>query len=168
MGVMLSGLKYLPVTCVRRLVGILLFFWGLGLSSLLRAQTVSDTESTTAAGSYQASNPAAGIEEVAFSLAIVLVLIFVLAWLVKRFAPGAARMGSRDMQVLSTLALGGKERIMLVDVAGTQMVLGVSPAGIECLHVFPEPVIEKQQSAGSSDVHFAKLLQSFKADRDKG
>lgn len=146
-----------------QLLCCLAVIWGFGLSSPVRAQAVSaDSEKTAQA--YQPS-VATDIEQVAISLAVVLLLIFILAWLVKRFAPGAARMGNRDMRVLSVLTLGGKERLMLVDVAGQQMVLGVSAAGIQCLHVFEEPPLKAAQTeeAGSQ---FSKILQSFQANRD--
>lgn len=138
---------------------------GLCLSSLARAQTVSATEKD--APRFASGNPAEGIEDVALSLAIVLLLIFILAWLVKRFVPGAGRISTSHMKVLSTLPLGGKERLMLVDVAGTQMVLGVSVAGIQCLHVFPEPIVLSAVNTHGAEMSFAKLLQNFKANREK-
>lgn len=152
----------------RKIVQSLVLVLGFMLSSQLRAQPVSEAKQSEPVG-FSSGNPATGIEDVAFSLAIVLVLIFVLAWLVKRFAPGGGRIGSRHMRVLSTLPLGSKERLMLVDAAGTQMVIGVSPAGIECLHVFDEAVIDiGEAKAVGSDVNFAKILQGFKAKREEG
>lgn len=141
--------------------------FGLCLSSPVRAQTVSEASEKQAASSFQAGTATTGIEDVAFSLAIVLILIFALAWLVKRFAPGVGKMGNKHITVLSTMTLGNKERLMLVDVAGTQMVLGVSSSGIECLHVFPEAPIGLPNGTASSDVHFGKILQGFKANREK-
>lgn len=69
------------------------------------------------------------------------------------------------MKVLSTLPLGGKERIMLVDVAGTQMVLGVSASGVNCLHVFAEPVIVNEENGFSSQQGFQAILQGFIANK---
>lgn len=149
-----------------RSVQTLIFLSGFGLSSQLRAQTVSDASEKNVSA-FASGNPAAGIEDVAFSLAIVLVLIFALAWLVKRFAPGAGRVGAKHMQVLSTLPLGSKERLMLVDVAGTQMVLGVSGEGVACLHVFAEPVVNLADKNAPSDNSFGKILQGFTANREK-
>lgn len=148
------------------LVSAGLFLVGLPLSSPLRAQTVSDS-SQKEVPAFSGVNPASGIEEVAFSLAIVLALIFLLAWLLKRFTPGAVRVGNKHMQVLSTLSLGGKERLMLVDVAGTQMVLGVSSDGVSCLHVFPAPVVCKGERSVANAQNFGKILQSFVGSKDK-
>lgn len=147
-------------------VGSLIVLLGFGLSSQLRAQTVSEAQEKKVSA-FASGNPTTGIEDVAFSLAIVLVLIFALAWLVKRFAPGAARGSTKHMQVLSTLPLGSKERLMLVDVAGTQMVLGVSAEGINCLHVFSEPVIVTVESSSVSDRRFGKILQGFVGNREE-
>lgn len=163
---MLLNLKQYPAKIALLISRFFVIALGLGLSSQVRAQTVSEG-SQKSASNYQAGSATTGIEDVAFSLAIVLVLIFALAWLVKRFAPGAGRMGAKHMTVLSAMTLGNKERLMLVDVAGTQMVLGVSAAGIECLHVFSEPVITPLSPQNSVDMSFGKILQSFKADREK-
>ena len=150
----------------RSKLSLLVAVFILSLSSLLRAQTVSEATQHSAPA-YMSGSAATSVEEIAFSLALVLVLIFFLAWVVKRFAPGAGRMGSRYMTVLASIPLGGKERLMLVDVAGTQMVLGVSSAGVECLHVFPEPVVTQSRGSGNTEASFGKILQHFKADREK-
>ncbi len=163
--VLLNLKRYAGKVWHRSVVSLVILL-GFGLSSQLRAQTVSDAQEKNVAA-FSSGNPAAGIEDVAFSLAIVLVLIFVLAWLVKRFAPGAGRVGAKHMQVLSSLPLGSKERLMLVDVAGTQMVLGVAGDSITCLHVFAEPVISLADGSAASDNSFGKILQSFTANREK-
>ncbi len=162
----LLNLKRLAQNMGRRSACFLIVLLGFVLSSQLRAQTVSEAQEKKTSV-YASGSPTAGIEDVAFSLAIVLVLIFALAWLVKRFAPGAGRVGAKHMQVVSTLPLGSKERLMLVDVAGTQMVLGVSGERISCLHVFDEPVISLADKHTTSDNSFGKVLQSFTANREK-
>lgn len=166
MDAILLNLKREPLKIWFRSAILLTFVVGFGLSSHLRAQAVSDESEKKGVG-FASGNPAAGIEDVAISLAVVLILIFVLAWLVKRFAPGAGRMGAKHMRVLSSLPVGSKERLMLVDVAGTQMVLGVSSEGISCLHVFPEPVISPEKAGASPDQSFSKILQGFTGNREK-
>lgn len=155
-------------------VAVGLTYWiGLGLSSLVRAQTASESLKVTTDSSSVMSTPkapvsggfsGAGIEDVAASLAIVLLVILLLAWLAKRFVPNIAVVDRKAMKVLAVLPLGGKERILLVEVVGVQMVLGVSAAGVNCLHVFPEPVLKTQASPDSE--RFRSLLQSFKNNRE--
>lgn len=166
----MAAVRLRPNRIFTRLMFLLVRAWalfvGLSLSSPLRAQTVSDVKQKDVSV-FSGTNPTSGIEEVAFSLAIVLALIFLLAWLLKRFAPGVGRMGNKHMQVLSSLSLGGKERLILVDVAGTQMVLGVSSDGVSCLHVFSAPVVCMDERRVTNAQDFGKILQSFVGSKDK-
>ena len=104
------------------------------------------------------------LESVSISLAIVLLFIFILAWLVRKATPSGFGGAKGQMKVLSVLPLGGKERIMLVDVAGTQMVLGISTAGVNCLHVFADPVISIGP-VSSQQRGFQAVLQGFIANK---
>ncbi|OPX56804.1 flagellar protein FliO/FliZ [Oceanospirillum multiglobuliferum] len=134
----------------------------LGLSSLVRAQTAS--ESLKASTVPSAGLPSSSIEDIAISLAVVLLVIILLAWLAKRFVPNLTVVDRKAMKVLAVLPLGGKERILLVDVAGVQMVLGVSISGVNCLHVFSEPVLRATPEPDTE--RFRSLLQSFKNNRE--
>jgi flagellar biosynthetic protein FliO len=68
-------------------------------------------------------------------------LIFALAWFVKRFG-GFNMGGGRDMRVLSSVALGARERVALIDVKGQQFLIGVTTQNINHLHTFDEAVID--------------------------
>ena len=72
-------------------------------------------------------------------LATVVVLIFALAWAARRFG----RMQSLPigaLRVLGGLSLGTRERVVLIKVGDTQLLLGVAPGRIETLHVLAEPI----------------------------
>ena len=91
------------------------------------------------------------------SLLIVVALIFALAWLVRR--TGAVGMiGGQHMKVLATMSVGPRERVLLVDVAGQQMLLGSAPGRVSQLHVFDEPVVNAS-TASPSD--FASKMKQF-------
>lgn len=74
-------------------------------------------------------------------LVLVIGLIFGLAWLAKRLNVGGMQ-GQKHMQTLAILPLGAREKAVLVDIAGQQMLLGVSPGRVTALHVFDEPVVQ--------------------------
>ncbi len=78
--------------------------------------------------------------QVMFGLAVVLMLIFAIAWFLRRFGQGGL-LSHRQMKVVASLPLGARERIAVVDVAGQQLLLGVAPGRISMLHEFPAPVI---------------------------
>jgi flagellar protein FliO/FliZ len=66
------------------------------------------------------------------SLALVIALIIGLAWLVGRLR-GFNRTHSGPLTVLGELAVGPKERVVLVRIGDAQALLGVSTAGVTSL-----------------------------------
>jgi flagellar protein FliO/FliZ len=81
--------------------------------------------------------PAAGsLLQTIASLLFVLALLGGLAWFVKRFGPRAAG-GSAHLRVVSALSLGGRERVMVVEVAGQWIVVGASPGRVNLLATMP-------------------------------
>jgi flagellar protein FliO/FliZ len=72
------------------------------------------------------------LAQLVVSLVIVLGLILAAAWAVRRFQ----LLGNRNtgsLRVVSSLALGPKERLLLVDAGDRRLLLGVSAAGIVTL-----------------------------------
>lgn len=94
-----------------------------------------------AAESAPSNNQTMSVEAVAsmlLSLLTVIALIFVLAWLFKRFNVGAT--GNSVIKVLASVPLGRSERLMLVEVGGEQLLLGVTSQGISLLHRLDSPL----------------------------
>lgn len=131
--------------------------------ALSDAKTVHNAEDLSEGLRQQVASPTDAIGDVAWSLAVVLLLIFLLAWFVRRFLPAGMRADNKQMKVLASLPLGGRDRLLLVDVAGTQMVLGVSSGGISCLHLFDTPVVQQVASSHTAPAQFGNILQRFKA-----
>lgn len=74
-----------------------------------------------------------------FGLLLVVGLIFLLAWLLRRVQALNPR-GNQAIRVISTQALGARERLVLVQVGKEQVLLGLSAGRITPLHVLEEPV----------------------------
>jgi len=73
------------------------------------------------------------------SVIIIVAIIVVLGWLYSRskFVSG----GANDViNVVATRALGPKERLMVVEVAEQQLLVGMTAAGVQTLHVLEKPV----------------------------
>ena len=123
-------------------------------------QPSTPKQAPTAAGDkLAAADKSAGgayVMQLVVSLVVVLLAIAVLAWLMKRLnrLPGRS---AGNMRVLSAMALGARERAVLVQVGDTQMLLGVSPGRVSTLHVFDEPVVDAS-SAGEPATNFASIL----------
>lgn len=75
--------------------------------------------------------------QLASGLGIVLLSILALAWLLKRIN----RFPNRDLselELLASLSLGQRERVVIVRAGDTQLVLGVAPGNITKLGVLPQ------------------------------
>lgn len=90
-------------------------------------------------------------------LALILVLIYGLSWFVKRFTQGGF-MHNPNMKIISTMPLGTRERLVLIDVAGKQLLLGVTANQINSLHVFDEPLVQPEQSPPAASEFSQKLM----------
>ncbi|MEZ0270645.1 MAG: flagellar biosynthetic protein FliO [Methylophilaceae bacterium] len=84
--------------------------------------------------------------QVLFGLGMVLAAIGGTAWLLRKLAPGQVA-ASGALRVVGGVAVGPKERVVLVDVGDTRLVLGVAPGHISALHQMPRP---EGEAAGSS------------------
>lgn len=72
-------------------------------------------------------------------LVIVLFCIVILAWVAKRFNRFHST-SDDSLQILGGMSMGARERIVLLQVGSSQLLLGVSPGQINTLHVLDEPV----------------------------
>jgi flagellar protein FliO/FliZ len=85
--------------------------------------------------------PALGIGAVLqtlFGLAIVVALVFACAWLARRFGLQPATRGN-VLRMIGGLSLGGKERVAVVEIGETWLVLGAAPGNVRLLHTLPAP-----------------------------
>lgn len=90
-------------------------------------------------------------------LLAVLALIFGCAWIVRRMG-GMSGGNTRAIKVVSVMPMGTRERIALIEVGGTQILVGVTPSTIRTLHVFDEPVVSAGEPVSGD---FARKLQGM-------
>lgn len=144
-----------------RFASVALWTWVLLLPSWVLAQdgetAKAPVDAPTGAGTH--------LFNVALGLVLIVVLILVLAWFLRRFGQGGA-FNSKSMKILATLPLGTRERLVVVDVGGQQILLGVTSSEITSLHVFETPVIDPDQPGGSSE--FSQKLMSILQKKDRG
>ena len=69
-----------------------------------------------------------------------LALVASCAWVLRRFRGGQLQGGL--IQIVSGLSLGPKERVVLLRVGDEEVLVGLTPAGINPLHVMGRPVGE--------------------------
>lgn len=97
-----------------------------------------------------ATSPAAGLVQVTLSLLLVLVAVFAAAWAVRRLK-GLGRLAPGAIEVIADVALGPKERAVLVQVGNQQLLLGVASGNVNTLHVLAEPIAVAPRSSVLSD-----------------
>ena len=91
-------------------------------------------------------------------LALVLVLIFGMAWLIRRMGR-FQQLGQGALRVLGGLSVGQRERIVLIQAGETQLLIGLAPGQIRTLHVLDKPVaVNSSQPASAAS--FADRLQA--------
>lgn len=104
-----------------------------------RADTTTETVSSTPTDTSSAEGPmlgVAGAGKTVLGLVLILLLIWAMAAVLKRFGPGRGVRG-RALNVVASQSLGGRERVVVVEIENTRLVLGVSPGGVSCLHEMP-------------------------------
>ena len=96
-------------------------------------------------------------------LGVVVGFILACAWAYKRLNGGMlAPMGV--IKVRSVISVGNRERIALVEVGQTQLLVGVSANQINTLHVFDKPAIAlspSTENANTDKSDFAAKLQGI-------
>ncbi|WP_059412375.1 flagellar biosynthetic protein FliO [Cupriavidus basilensis] len=91
---------------------------------------------TGAAAGHVGPSGAASMAQAGLGLFAVIALILLLAWLARR--AGLVRHGQGGtMKVVGSTALGPRQRLVMVEVGDTCLVLGVSAGEIRTLHTLP-------------------------------
>ncbi|EHP43884.1 flagellar biosynthesis protein, FliO [Cupriavidus basilensis OR16] len=110
----------------------------------------SSTSSNAAAGGHVPVSSATGLAQAGLGLFAVIALILLLAWLARR--AGLVRHGQGgQMKVVGSTMLGPRQRLVMVEVGDTCLVLGVSAGEIRTLHTLPAQAAHKpDQPSGST------------------
>jgi len=78
--------------------------------------------------------------QVILSLLLVLVVIAIVAWVLKRIAL-PHNVSGKLLKVVSGVAVGQRERIVLVEVNDTWLIVGVAPGHVTALHSMPKSTL---------------------------
>lgn len=92
-------------------------------------------------------------------LMVVLAAIAGSAWFARRMGAGTGR-STRLMNVVSALSVGAKERVVVVEIEGQWMVLGVAPGRISALATLPRGTLADAAAPGlPGAIDFSALLR---------
>lgn len=125
----------------------------------------------TARTAYSPPPPAAvstgSVMQIIFSLILVLAAVALVAWIMKRInlpQHGAASL----LKVIGGVAVGQRERIVLVEVNDTWLIVGVAQGQVRTLHTMAKGQLPMQagSSAGSADGKFQMWLKQMVEKRN--
>ena len=117
----------------------------------------NNASKTPQVGKHVMANMNAG--SMILSLLMVLVLIIICAFVLKRF--NFAQQGVSQMKVVTSLSLGTKERVVVIQVGEQQLLLGVTSQQITLIERLAEPLVNQ----GVNTADLPKNLLSFLATK---
>ncbi|GHT90744.1 hypothetical protein AGMMS49545_05130 [Betaproteobacteria bacterium] len=115
----------------------------------------------------------AGFFQATLALAFIVALLFVLAFVARKFL-GGKTFGQGQLKMLGGLALGPRERIVLLEVGDDWLVVGIVPGQIRTLHQMKKSDVgAKIGDAPTAPLpplaplaqSFAQILQKFSGSR---
>ena len=83
------------------------------------------------------------------SFVVVILLLIGVLVLLRRFNGVSSQM-SGNMRVVSSVGVGQRERVVLLQVGEEQILVGVGPGNVRKIHAFDEPVVEPSASTTPS------------------
>ncbi len=107
--------------------------------------------------------PAGSILQMLTGLVIVLLLLAGVVWMLRRMGT-LRQQGPGAMRVLGAVAVGQRERVVLIEVAQTWLFVGVAPGSVNALHSMPKSAELPTHSSmplPQSGSPFASWLQRF-------
>ena len=108
---------------------------GLIFLTLIQA---APTAAQTAAIPETPGIPGSALWQMLAGLALILGLLFLFAYLMRRLNGGRAFGNTGPLRVVGGLMSGPRERIVLVEIDNTWIVIGIVPGQIKTLHTLPK------------------------------
>lgn len=112
-------------------------------------QAAAASAAPSAAPAVANASGAGELLRVVLSLAGVVLMILAVGWLTRRMQ-SRVRPGGQRVRCVETLAVGMKERVLLLEVGDRQLVVGASPSGLRTLLVLDEPLPVPKSPANAS------------------
>ena len=134
----------------RLLAGLMILVYN---TRVLAQEAGSDLPEKT----VQGPDTVATMVSLGVGLVVVVAVIYGCAWIIRRMN-GMTGMNNNAIRVISVMAVGTRERVVLIEVGGQQILLGITPSAIRTLHVFDEPVVD---AGAPPSGDFARRLQDM-------
>jgi flagellar protein FliO/FliZ len=104
---------------------------------------------------------AGSLTQMLVGLVLVLGVIVVCAWALKRMAPRHMGAGN-NLRIVAGAAVGQRERVVVLEIGATWLVVGVAPGSVRALHQMPRVEAPADASATAADSRtFSSWLQQL-------
>lgn len=88
------------------------------------------------------------IAKIAAYLILIIMVILLLSWFLRKFSKlQFSSMG--NVKILDSIAVGAREKMLLIEVGETQLLVGVCPGSIRTLHILDKPLEVPQKQVPS-------------------
>ncbi len=121
--------------------------------------TSSALKGATSLGHAQDPMAMTSLWQLTLGMLLVLGLIVAIAWVLKRSGRFQMAAGG-GLRILGGLSIGTRERVVLLQVGETQLLVGVAPGRVQTLHVLNKP-LESMRDTASAVPGFADQLGRF-------
>ncbi len=139
--------------------------FSLGLGLLFAPLVVLAADAQGGSSGVASPVSSGGVFQVVFALLLVLAVIVAMAWMLKRFGPTQLGAGGA-MKVLGGVAVGPRERLVLVEVGETWLIVGVAQGQVNAVHTMARPAdFVSQASSISSASPFSERLKQMLGSR---
>lgn len=104
-----------------------------------------------------------GFGSLFLEIAGIIVVLWIALWLFQRRGRGSGAWGARDCHILRQLPLGPRERVIVVEIGGRQLVLGVGSTAVSLLCELTEPLPPANAGNGVFGEAVRKALGQWRA-----
>lgn len=133
------------------------FTAALAETALSVADQAQATSGVALVKGQSAAEMAVQLVQLVLSLGVVIGFIFAIAWFVKR--QQGFGLQQKNIRFVERLSLGPKDQLVLVDVAGERLLLGVNAGGIQKLHEYPVPQDDVMPADSEFSGYLNKIMQ---------
>ena len=74
-----------------------------------------------------------GLGSLSLTLGVIVLLLWAGIWAMRRMRPGIGLGSARDCTILRSLALGPRERLLVVEIGARQLVIGIGSASVSLI-----------------------------------
>ena len=111
----------------------------IALAYFVSFESLASMSTSQVASNPRLNSPTDGaLVPMLLALMAIIVLIYSLAWLAKKFNITPSH--QQHLKTITSMSLGGRERIVVVEIQGQQYALGVTPQSVNTLFKLDEPL----------------------------